>query len=48
MIPKHNYTCGIVENEELAISLLRRYVNRLNFLTIKWIRPSVPPVLADN
>ena len=48
MMPKHNYTCGIVENEELAISLLQRYIGRLNFLTIKWVKPSVPTVLAGD
>lgn len=41
------YTCGIIEDEALAYSLLEKYILRMGLIEIKWSTPSVDDVLAD-
>lgn len=41
------YTCGIIEDEALAYSLLEKYILRLGLIEIKWSAPSVTDVLAE-
>lgn len=40
------YTCGIIEDEELALSLLEKYIKRMGGVKIKWSAPSVADVLS--
>jgi two-component SAPR family response regulator len=39
------YTCGIIEDEELAYSLLEKYINRIGIIDIKWSQPSAEHLL---
>lgn len=32
-----DYTCGIVEADPLAEAVLRRYIDRISFLEVRWI-----------
>lgn len=41
------FTCGIIEDEALAYSLLEKYILRMGLIEIKWSKPSVNDVLAD-
>ena len=41
------YTCGVVEDEELARDLLIRFINRHNELHLKWARESFSTLSED-
>jgi DNA-binding response OmpR family regulator len=46
MKDRFTYTCGIIEDEELASSLLEKYINRIGIIDIKWSLPSTKHLLA--
>jgi two-component SAPR family response regulator len=46
MKDKFTYTCGIIEDEELAFTLLEKYINRIGIIDIKWSLPSTKHLLT--